>query len=103
MVPTRHVSSESKASTLGSAEPGPLDCEAIDEPSAAQHVKIAPASGLAAWAVGTAWLILYVVLEKFDDPGPDALDWVQGIGALVALACFPLFRKWFANWLDRRH
>ena len=62
-------------------------------------MKITPASALAAWAVGTAWLVFFVILEHFDDPGPDLLDWVQWVGIVLAVCLFPLFRKWFAAWL----
>jgi hypothetical protein len=62
-------------------------------------MKIAPASALAAWAVGTAWLVLFLILEHFDDPGPDLLDWVQWGSFLGVLVFYPFFRKWFAAWL----
>ena len=50
----------------------------------------------------TAWLILFVVLEHFDEPGPDLLDYVQWGTLAIAAAFFPLFRKWFAAWLERQ-
>jgi len=66
-------------------------------------VKIPPASALAAWAVGTAWLLLFVILERFDPYWGEALvDWIQGGSAVIALALYPLFRRWFAAWLARR-
>ena len=40
-------------------------------------MKIAPATALAGWAVGTAWLVLFVVLEHFDAEGPDLIDYLQ--------------------------
>jgi len=64
-------------------------------------VKITPASALAVWAVLTAWLIAFFILDEFD-PTPnkfDLVDWIQTAVALVAAICYPLFRKWFAAWL----
>jgi len=62
-----------------------------------------PATALAAWAVGTGWLILFVVLERFDPYwGEEPVDWIQAASAVVVLACFPLFRKRFAAWLAKR-
>ena len=62
-----------------------------------------PATALAAWAVGTGWLILFVILERLDPYwGAEPVDWIQAASAVVVLACFPLFRKWFAAWLARR-
>ena len=66
-------------------------------------MKITPPSALAAWAVGTAWLVLFVILERFDPYWGEVLvDWIQAASLLVALAFFPLFKKWFAAWLARR-
>jgi hypothetical protein len=65
-------------------------------------MKISAASALAAWAVGTAWLIVFVVLEHFDAPGPDLLDYVQWGMLLPALILYPLFRTWCAAWLLRQ-
>jgi hypothetical protein len=66
-------------------------------------VNIPPASALAAWAAGTAWLLLFFVLERFDRYwGKELGDWIQGASAVVALALYPLFRKWFAAWLAKR-
>jgi len=61
-----------------------------------------PATALAIWAVGTAWLILFVILEHFDEEGPDFLDYVQWASSLFALALYPFFRKWFAAWLEKQ-
>ena len=65
-------------------------------------MKIEPASALAAWAVGTAWLILFVILEHFDEPGPDFVDYVQWGAFFAAVVFYPLFRKWFAAWLTKQ-
>jgi hypothetical protein len=64
-------------------------------------MKIQPASILAAWAVGTAWLILFVILEHFDADGPDLLDYIQWGTLLLVVVLFPAFRKWFAAWLSK--
>jgi hypothetical protein len=66
-------------------------------------MRITAASGLAAWAVGTAWLILFVILERFDPYwGEGPVDWIQAASAVGALALYPLFRKWFGAWLADR-
>lgn len=65
-------------------------------------MQVPPAAALAAWAVGTAWLILFVILEHFDAPGPDLLDYIQWGFLILAVALYPLFRKWFAAWLDKQ-
>ena len=62
-------------------------------------MKLQPETALAAWAVGTAWLILFVIIEHFDEEGPDVLDYVQWSLLLVAGLLFPFFRKWFKRWL----
>ena len=67
-------------------------------------MKITPSSALAAWAVVTAWLFAFYILDEFD-PTPnkfDLVDWIQTGVAVVALFCFPLFRKGFAAWLETR-
>jgi hypothetical protein len=63
---------------------------------------ISAATALAAWAVFTAWLVLFVILEHFDEPGPDFLDYVQWGTLPIAAVLFPLFRKWFAKWLQKQ-
>jgi len=66
-------------------------------------MNISPASALAAWAVGTAWLLLFLVLERFDPTWGEVLvDWIQVATLLVALSFYPLFRKWFAAWLVKQ-
>lgn len=66
-------------------------------------MNIAPASALAAWAVGTAWLILFLILEHFDPHfGEELVDWIQAVIFVGALAFYPLFRKLFAAWLVKR-
>lgn len=75
------------------------------ENDGARHLqmKITAASALAAWAVGTAWLILFVLLERMDPYwGAGPVDWLQAGSFLAALACYPLFRKWFGAWLAKQ-
>lgn len=65
-------------------------------------MKISPASLLAAWAVGTAYLILFIVLERSNDHfGEELVDWIQGVIALLALPLYLPFRKWFVAWLSK--
>ena len=67
------------------------------------NMKITPPSALAAWAVSTAWLVLFLVLERLDPYwGEELVDWIQIASLLVASALFPFFKKWFADWLSRR-
>jgi hypothetical protein len=62
-----------------------------------------PATGLAVWAVGTGWLVLYVILERLDPYwGEDQIDWIQAASAVIVMACYPLCRKRFAAWLAKR-
>lgn len=66
-------------------------------------MKITPPSALAAWAVGTAWLVIFVVVDRFDAYWGEALvHWIQAGSFLVALAFYPFFKKWFAAWLAQR-
>ena len=66
-------------------------------------MSIAPASALAAWAVGTAWLLLFVVLERLDPHvGEELIDWIQAASALLMLAFYPAFRRMFSAWLAKR-
>ncbi len=65
-------------------------------------MKIKAETGLAAWAVGTAWLIAFVLLERMDPYwGDKPVDWLQTACFVVALAFYPLIRRWFATWLAR--
>ena len=65
-------------------------------------MNISAATLLAGWAVFTAWLVLFVVIEHFDDPGPDFLDYVQWGTLAIAAVFFPFFRKRFAKWLEKQ-
>ena len=64
-------------------------------------MKIAPATAFAVWAVGTAWLVLFVILERIDAEGPDVIDYIQWGSIILPVLFFPMFRKWFAIWLDK--
>jgi hypothetical protein len=65
-------------------------------------MKIAPASALAIWAIGTIWLFLFGVLEHFDQQlGETLVDWIQALSIPPLAALFPIFRRWFTGWLSR--
>ena len=65
-------------------------------------MNMSPASALAVWALGTIWLLLFFVLERFDPLlGEELIDWIQ-VGIILPLtALFPLLRKRFGAWLAR--
>ena len=66
-------------------------------------MNITPPSALAAWAVGTAWLVLFLFLRRLDPYwGEATVDLIQGGSFIGALACYPLFKKRFAAWLAKR-
>jgi hypothetical protein len=66
-------------------------------------INITPAAALAAWAVGTGWLVLFLILERFDPVwGEEPVDWIQAVSVVMVLAFYPLFRKGFAAWLAKR-
>ena len=65
-------------------------------------MSVTPASALAIWALGTIWLLLFFILERFDPLlGEELIDWIQAASIVPLAALFPLFRKWFAGWLSR--
>ena len=64
-------------------------------------MRISPPAALAIWAIGTAWLILVLVIGRWDPPGMDALDWIEVAAAVAGIACYPILRKGFAAWLRR--
>jgi hypothetical protein len=82
------------------SEPPPtLDCR---PGGIAIPKKISPAAALAAWAVGTAWLLLFIVLERSNDAlGESLVDWIQGVSAVLMAPLYLPFRKWFAAWLKK--
>lgn len=66
-------------------------------------MKIRAESALAAWAVGTAWLVLFFILEQLDARiGEELVDWLQAASLIAVAALYPLFRKWFAAWLAKQ-
>jgi hypothetical protein len=66
-------------------------------------VNIAPASALAVWALATAWLLLFFILEHLDPHlGEELIDLIQAVSALLMLPFYPALRKKFAAWLAKR-
>jgi len=59
---------------------------------------------LAAWAVGTFWLVVYVVTHHanrrlgLDD---SATLVIRAASFVLGLVLFPFVRQWFRAWLDR--
>ena len=69
-------------------------------------MRIAPATWLAAWAVGTAWLLIYVLTHYGQHQlGADrkVMQVIQGASVVAGLILFPLLRKWFRAWLTKPH
>ena len=67
-------------------------------------MKVAPVTALAAWAVGTVWLVIYVLTHYANRRlglDPDVTHLIQIASAVIGLALFPLFRKWFGAWLNK--
>jgi hypothetical protein len=62
-------------------------------------MKIEPATALAIWAIATAWLLLFLILERWDRPGIGLFDWIEILAAVAGIAAFPPIRKGFAAWL----
>ena len=70
----------------------------------AKNVRISASSGMAIWAIGTVWLIVFFVLEHFDPVvGEELVDWIQAIVMLLLLPFYPFVRKKFAAWLAKSH
>lgn len=68
-------------------------------------MKIAPATALAAWAVGTIWLVIYVLTHYASRRlglDPDVTNVIQIAVVVIGLVLFPFFRKWFGVWLKSR-
>ena len=68
-------------------------------------MKIAPATALAAWAVGTICLVTYVLTHYANRRlGLDleTTHLIQVASVVIGLVLFPLFRKWFGAWLKSR-
>jgi len=67
-------------------------------------MKITPAIALAAWAVGTIWLVIYVLTHYANRRlglDHDVTNLIQIAAVVIGLVLFPLFRKWFAVWLNK--
>jgi len=66
-------------------------------------MKIRAETGLALWAVATAWLILFVILEPFERTiGEDMIDAMQFAAGGLAAAIFLPAKRWFIKWLARQ-
>ena len=67
-------------------------------------MKIAPETALAAWAVGTGWLLVYVLSHYGHHQlgyELDVMNWIRAASIVLGLFLFPLLRKWFKVWLDK--
>jgi len=59
---------------------------------------------LAAWAIGTFWLVGYVVTHHANrrlglDDSTTLL--IRAVSVVLGLVLFPLVRQWFRAWLDK--
>jgi hypothetical protein len=67
-------------------------------------MKIAPTTALAVWAVGTAWLLVYVLTHYAHHQLGYELNLMrlmQAASVVLGLVLFPAFRKWFGAWLNK--
>jgi hypothetical protein len=67
-------------------------------------MKIAPATALAVWAVGTIWLVTYLLTHYADRRlglDANATQLIRIVSVIAGLALFPFLRKWFRAWLDK--
>ena len=67
-------------------------------------MKLAPETVLAGWAVGTGWLLVYVLTHYgHHQMGAElsSMQWIRAAGVVLGLLLFPLLRKWFRVWLTR--
>ena len=67
-------------------------------------MKVAPATALAAWEVGTIWLVTYVLTHYANrrlGVDHDVANVIQIVAVVAGLAVFPFFRKWFGAWLNK--
>jgi len=67
-------------------------------------MKIAPETALAGWAVGTVWLLVYVVTHYANRRlGLDLTSarLIQGASVVLGAVLFPMLRRWFRAWLDK--
>lgn len=67
-------------------------------------MKIVPETALAVWAVGTAWLLIYVATHYANHRlGFDFNSTlvIQAVSIVLGLVFFPALRRWFRRWLDK--
>jgi len=67
-------------------------------------MKISPAVALAAWAVGTVWLVIYVLTHYANRRlglDHDITELIQIAGVVIGLVLFPFLRKWFQAWMNK--
>ena len=67
-------------------------------------MKIAPETALALWAVGTVWLLVYVLTHYGHHQfgyDLDAMNWMRAASVVIGLLLFLPLRKWFRQWLNR--
>jgi len=67
-------------------------------------MKLAPETMLAGWAVGTLWLLVYVLTHYGHHQlgyGLDAMNWIRTAGVVLGLLLFWPLRKWFREWLSK--
>ena len=65
-------------------------------------MSVQPAAALAAWAIFTAWLLLFFLLEPLDPVvGEELIDWIQAVCFVIMLFFYPWLRKGFAAWLAK--
>ncbi len=68
-------------------------------------MKITAETALAAWAVGTSWLLIYILTHYANHQLGLELHLtrvLQIASVVLGLALFPVFRKWFRVWLTKK-
>jgi hypothetical protein len=67
-------------------------------------MKIEPAAALAAWAVGSIWMVTYVFTHYANRRlglNEDVTHLIWIISGVAGVALFPVFRKRFGAWLNK--
>lgn len=67
-------------------------------------MSVRPETALATWAVGTAWLLVYVLTHYTHHQlayGLNAMWVIRGASVVLGLVLFLPLRKWFRVWLSR--
>ena len=65
-------------------------------------MKIAPESAMGVWFIATVYLVVFTVLERYDNEiGEEVNDMIQLAIAAVGVFFYRPLRKQFAAWLDR--